>query len=84
MRARGLILPPIPPAEHTPTVRLLLAIIEQQQLTIAQLQAQLAVLQAEVAWLKKAPAPSQDQAQRFGAEPPRTGSGPTLRGRRDG
>lgn len=55
MRARGLILPPIPPAEHTPTVHLLLAIIEQQQLTIAQLQAQLAVLQAEVARLKKLP-----------------------------
>ncbi len=55
MSQHGLILPPIPPEEQTPTVRLLLAIIEQQQLTIAKLEARVALLEAEVARLKKLP-----------------------------
>jgi hypothetical protein len=32
------LIPPIPPHEMTPTVRLLLVIIEQQQVTIRQLE----------------------------------------------
>ena len=55
MSPHGLTLPPIPPEEQTPTVRLLLAIIEQQQLTIAKLEARVGLLEAEVARLKKLP-----------------------------
>jgi hypothetical protein len=49
------ILPPIPPEELTPTVRLLLAIIEQQQATIRRLEERVDQLEAEVARLKKLP-----------------------------
>jgi len=56
-------LPPIPPQEMTPTVRLLLAFIEQQQQRIEQLQqqvqqqqTQIGTLQDEVARLQKRPA----------------------------
>ncbi len=55
MSQHGLTLPPIPPEEQTPTVRLLLAIIEQQQLTIAKLEARVGLLEAEVVRLKKLP-----------------------------
>ena len=56
-------LPPIPPQEMTPTVRVLLAFIEQQQQSIEQLQqqvqaqqTQIEALKAEVARLQKRPA----------------------------
>jgi hypothetical protein len=56
-------IPPIPPEEMTPTVRLLLAFIAQQQQTIEQLQqqvqrqhAEIEALKAEVARLQKRPA----------------------------
>ncbi len=55
MSPHRLTLPPIPPEEQTPTVRLLLAIIEQQQLTIAKLEARIGLLESEVARLKKLP-----------------------------
>lgn len=54
--------PPIPPQEMTPTVRLLLEVIEQQQQTIEQLhqqvqqrQTEIEALKAEVARLQKRP-----------------------------
>jgi len=47
--------PHIPEEEQTPTVRLLIAIIEQQQETILKQQAEIDALKAEVARLKKLP-----------------------------
>jgi len=55
MSNKGFILPPIPPEEMTPTVKLLLAIIEQQQGTITRLEERVAQLETEVARLKKLP-----------------------------
>ncbi len=55
MSKRGFILPPIPVREQTPTVRLLLAIIEQLHTTNTQLEERIALLEAEVARLKKLP-----------------------------
>lgn len=55
MSPTDFILPPIAPEELTPTVRLLLAIIEQQQVTIGRLEERVAQLEAEVARLKKLP-----------------------------
>jgi len=49
------VLPHIPSNEQTPTVHLLLTIIEQQQETIQKQQAEIDVLKAEVARLKKLP-----------------------------
>lgn len=48
-------LPTIPEAEKTPTVRALLAFIEQQQETIEKQQAEIEALKAEVVRLKKLP-----------------------------
>jgi multidrug resistance efflux pump len=48
-------LPHITEAEQTPTVRFLMAFIEQQQETIQQQQTELEALKAEVARLKKLP-----------------------------
>ena len=48
-------LPHIPAEEQTPTVRLLMGIIEQQHETIEKQQAQIEALTAEVARLKKLP-----------------------------
>jgi hypothetical protein len=56
MTQSGFLLPPIPPAEMTPTVKLLLAFIEAQQNTIIQLTERVNQLEAEVARLKKLPA----------------------------
>jgi len=50
------LIPPIPPGEMTATVKLLLTIIEQQQVTMKQLENRVNQLQAEVARLKKLPA----------------------------
>jgi hypothetical protein len=55
MSNKGFILPPIPAQEMTPTVKLLLAIIEQQQVTIARLEERVDQLETEVARLKKLP-----------------------------
>jgi hypothetical protein len=55
MSTKGFILPPIPAQEMTPTVKLLLAIIEQQQGTIARLEERVDQLETEVARLKKLP-----------------------------
>jgi len=55
MTKSGFLLPPIPPAEMTPTVKLLLVIIEQQQITITRLEQRVDRLEAEVARLKKLP-----------------------------
>lgn len=55
MGKNSFVLPPIPPEELTPTVQLLLAIIEQQQVTTARLEARIDQLEAEVARLKKLP-----------------------------
>ena len=49
------VLPPIPEAEQTPKVRLLLRLIEQQQQTLQQQQERIERLEAEVARLKKLP-----------------------------
>ena len=49
-------LPPIPPEERTPTVDLLLSIIETQHHTITTLTEQVQHLQAELARLQKRPA----------------------------
>jgi hypothetical protein len=49
------ILPTIPSEEWTPTVKLLLAIIEQQQVTIRRLEERVDQLEAEVARLKRLP-----------------------------
>ena len=55
MSKQGFILPSIPAEEMTPTVKLLLAIIEQQQETIIQLEKRVDQLETEVARLKKLP-----------------------------
>jgi hypothetical protein len=55
MTDKGFILPSIPAREMTPTVKLLLAIIEQQHDTIARLEQRIDRLEAEVARLKKLP-----------------------------
>ncbi len=55
MSKKGFILPPIPAREMTPTVKLLLAIIEQQQDTITRLEQRVDQLEAEVARLKHLP-----------------------------
>ncbi len=51
----SLLIPAIPIAEMTPTVKLLLAIIEQQQITLNKLEARASQLEAEVTRLKKLP-----------------------------
>ena len=56
MTKSGFLLPPIPPEEMTPTVKLLLAFIEAQHNTITQLSERVNQLEAEVARLKKLPA----------------------------
>lgn len=48
-------LPHIPEEEQTPTVRLLVAFIEQQQETILKQQTEIESLKAEIARLKKLP-----------------------------
>lgn len=55
MSPTDFILPPIAPEELTPTVRLLLAIIEQQQVTISRLEQRVEQLEGEVARLKRPP-----------------------------
>jgi len=55
MTKKGFILPPIPAEEMTPTVKLLLVIIEQQQETITRLEKRVDQLETEVARLKKLP-----------------------------
>jgi len=55
MSHKGFILPPIPSEEMTPTVKLLLVIIEQQQVTINRLEERVNQLETEVARLKKLP-----------------------------
>lgn len=57
------VLPHITEAEQTPTVCLLMVIIEQQQETIQKQQAEIEVLKAEVARLKKTAPQAKDQAQ---------------------
>ena len=49
------VLPTIPLAEQTPTVRLLLTIIEQLQQNLQQQQERIEALETEVARLKKLP-----------------------------
>lgn len=49
-------LPPIPPQEMTPTLRLLLAFIEQLQQQVQQQQTEIEALKDEVARLQKRPA----------------------------
>jgi hypothetical protein len=66
MSPNGFLLPPIAPQEMTPTVKLLLAIIEQQQVTITRLEERVSQLEAELARLKKRTAPTQDQTQHPG------------------
>ena len=56
MNDKGFILPPIPAQEMTPTIKLLLAIIEQQQDTIVRLEQRIDQLETEVARLKNLPA----------------------------
>lgn len=55
MSRKGFTLPSIPANQMTPTIELLLAIIEQQQVTIERLQQRVDQLEAEVARLKKLP-----------------------------
>ena len=55
MSKKDFILPPIPAEEMTPTVKLLLVIIEQQQGTITRLEERVDQLETEVARLKKLP-----------------------------
>jgi hypothetical protein len=81
MSNHGVILPSIPAEQMTPTVELLLAIIEQQQVTIARLEERVDQLEAEVARLKKLPPrpkikPSTLDTGPDDDEPP-TGSGAT-------
>ena len=81
MSNNGFILPSIPAEQMTPTVELLLAIIEQQQVTIRRLEERVAQLEAEVARLKKLPPrpkikPSTLDKGPDDDEPP-TGSGAT-------
>ncbi len=56
MSNKRFVLPPIPAQEVTPTVKLLLIIIEQQQDTIIRLEQRVDQLETEVARLKKLPA----------------------------
>lgn len=56
MNDQGFILPLIPAQEMTPTVKLLLTIIEQQQDTITRLEQRVDQLEVEVARLKNLPA----------------------------
>jgi hypothetical protein len=81
MTKRGFLLPPIPPAEITPTVKLLLVIIEQQQITITRLEQRVDRLEAEVARLKKLPSrpkikPSALERDDHDEDPPPGGAGP--------
>jgi hypothetical protein len=81
MNKRGFLLPSIPPEEMTPTVKLLLAIIEAQQATITQLTERVDQLEAEVARLKKLPAkpkikPSALERDNDDDNPPSGGAGP--------
>ena len=55
MKDKGFILPLIPAQEMTPTVKLLLTIIEQQQDTITRLEQRIDQLEVEVARLKNLP-----------------------------
>ena len=55
MSKPGFVLPLIPAHEMTPTVKLLLAIIEQQQVTINRLEQRVGQLETEVARLKLCP-----------------------------
>lgn len=80
MTKRGFLLPPIPPAEMTPTVKLLLAIIEQQQIMITRLEQRVDRLEAEVARLKKLPSrpkikPSALEKGPDDDDPPASGAG---------
>lgn len=78
---RNFLLPPIPPQERTPTVNLLLALIEAQQHTITQLSDRVKQLEAEVARLKQLPAkprirPSALERDKDDDDPPPGGAGP--------
>lgn len=81
MKDSGFLLPPIPPQEMTPTVKLLLAIIEMQQHTITELSDRVTQLEAEVARLKKLPARPGIKPSALGRDhdddpPPPGGAGP--------
>lgn len=81
MKDSGFLLPPVPPKEMTPTVKLLLAIIEMQQHTITELSDRVDQLEAEVARLKKLPArpkikPSALARDKDDGPPPPSGAGP--------
>jgi len=81
MKKSDFLLPPIPPEEMTPTVKLLLAIIEMQQHTITELTDRVNQLEAEVARLKKLPAkprikPSALARDKDDDDPPPGGAGP--------
>jgi hypothetical protein len=69
MTKSGFLLPPIPPEEMTPTVKLLLAIIEQQQITITRLEQRVDRLEAEVARLKKLPSRPKIKPSALGKDP---------------
>ncbi len=72
------LIPPIPAHEMTPTVKLLLAIIEQQQVTMKQLEERVNQLEAEVARLKKLPPKPKirpSSVNKDDQDPPSTGSG---------
>jgi hypothetical protein len=80
MTKSGFLLPPIPPEEMTPMVKLLLAFIEAQQNTITQLTERVNQLEAEVARLKKLPAkptirPSVLERDNDDEDPPPGGAG---------
>lgn len=82
MSKKGFMLAPIPAEEMTPTVKLLLAIIEQQQVTITQ-------LQTEVARLKKLPRrpkikPSTLDKDHDDEEPPTGSAGQSGNAKRPG
>jgi hypothetical protein len=81
MSKSGFLLPSIPPAEMTPTVKLLLAVIETQHSTITQLTERVNQLEAEMARLKKLPArpkikPSALERDDDDDNPPPGGAGP--------
>lgn len=80
----GWLLPPIREADRTPTVQLLLVVIEQQQLELVEMQQAVSELKAEVARLKKLPPrpnikPSALAKDKDDDGPP-TGSGATRAG----
>jgi hypothetical protein len=80
MTKSGFLLPPIPPEEMTPTVKLLVTIIEQQQITITRLEQRVDHLETEVARLKKLPArpkikPSALERDDDDQDPPPGGAG---------